>query len=144
MPISHPPELKAAFLTDAPILGITKAAAKHGISKGTGSRWANDAGIETVRHERTAKAVEAARLSWQERKAEMVNDLGDLAADTLKVIRRSLRTKPRTASDLSRVLCAAIDKAQLLSGGQTARHGLESREEVLTDARDRALHLVNE
>lgn len=121
MPRRHPPEKKAAYLVDVPEMGISGAAKAHGIDKATGSRWARDAGIATVATERTRNATEGARLRWEERRASLVHDLGDLAAESLEQIRANLTTKPRISADLARVLSIAVDKAQLLSGGATSR-----------------------
>src|SRR5207253_2526844 len=104
MPRRHPPEKRAAVLADAPTLGVTATARKHDVSPGYVSKVCAAEGVETLSNERTAKATEASQLRWAERRAGMVDDLGDLAAEALQAIRASLTVKPRQAADLSRVL----------------------------------------
>jgi transposase-like protein len=143
MPRRHPPELRAAVLADVPTLGVSGAARKHGVGKATASRWADEAGIGTIRNEQTAAATEARRVEWEERRTAMIPRIGATADLALTRTTEALEAgNGRNAKDAATTMAILVDKAQLLSGGQTSRYGMEHRGEVVDDARHRGLALV--
>lgn len=137
------PEQRAEALELYVELGPSAASERTGIPKGTIGWWASEAGIRTDGAERTAAATEAAALRWAERRANLADRIGAVAELALVQTEAALEDDDRKAKDFALTMAVLIDKAQLLSGDATVRHGLEEdREEVIARARDRALTLV--
>lgn len=88
--------------------------------------------------------VEANRLRWEERRAGLCARMGEVAEKALTVVSDALdEGQTRKASDASAALARLVDKAQLLSGGSTARFGTDAdRDRVLGEAQGQGLKLV--
>ncbi len=143
MPKAHPPALRKAATAFAAEHGIGAAARKFGVSGGTVSKWCKADGVESLSTGKRAEAAEAAHVAWDERKTTMAHRMGGVAELALDKARAELEDgTPSRAKDCATTMAILVDKAQLLTGGQTARHGLEKRGEVLHDARDAGLRLV--
>jgi transposase-like protein len=123
--------------------GPSAVQAKLGIAKATVAGWAKRTGTRTVRNERTAAAVEAARLSWEERRGDLVHRMGEVAERALERADLEVRTgSANDAKNLATTMAILVDKAQLLSGGATTNGHLRFSGEAVTSARDSALRLV--
>ena len=114
------------------------------INPATLRSWCSRAGLATVATERTAAAVAANQLRWDERRGDLCDRIGKVAEKALNVTETCLdKGETRKASDASAVVARLVDKAQLLSGGNTARFGTDAdRAAVVSEARERALRLV--
>jgi len=129
--------------------GPAEAARQLGIKAGTLRSWCSLSEVTTVTPERTrqtAAATEARRLAWEQRRSELVHRIGEVAEHALNVTEAMLCSgETRKASDASAVVARLVDKAQLLSGGHTARFGTDAdRTQVLTEAHDKGLSLVTD
>lgn len=91
-----------------------------GIGLATIARLAKQAGIEAPGVEQTSAAVEATKVKWLQRKADLVDDAGTQAALALQKIAEA--SEGRDAKDWAVTFAVLVDKAQLLSGGVTSRH----------------------
>jgi transcriptional regulator with XRE-family HTH domain len=121
---THPAEIREqalAKLRDG--LSYRTVAAELGVSVASLSRWAKAAGITPERAAQTAAAAvaagEAHRRKWAERKADLVDELGAVAAELLDKARAA---GARDAQAFMTAVAIGVDKAQLLSGGVTSRH----------------------
>ncbi|QQS25164.1 MAG: hypothetical protein IPM43_01870 [Actinomycetota bacterium] len=120
------PEQKAEALQLVASLGQAEAARISGIPFGTVCSWASRAGLkgpeEFVGRQ---KAVAAKRVAFAERRVDLGNRIGDLAAKIADRIDAELETGTRrdyqSIRNLSGSLSVLVDKAQLLSGGVTTR-----------------------
>lgn len=123
--------------------GPTAAQAATGISKGTVTKWAQAAGIETVASERNAKAVAAVKANHEVRKSALAEKLMQIAeagaARELEVIGKS------QLRDVVGARTRAIHDLQLLSGEATARtaHTEADQRKALNEGEDRGLRLVS-
>jgi transposase-like protein len=124
------------------------AAAAHdlGLPRQTVHRWLRDAGV-TVTTENREAAVEATKLRWEERRAVMVEEMGEVAQIALQRTRDGLGAGldgVKAAKDAATTMAILVDKAQLLSGGATGRVYVPPQHagEVIGVARDRGLSLV--
>lgn len=124
--------------------GPAEASRMVGVKAGTVRAWCSRAGVVTVATERTAAATTRAHQRWEERRAVLTHRIGEVAELALDVTERALQKgETRKASDASATVARLVDKAQLLSGGNTSRIGTDTeRDAVLEDAREKALHLV--
>lgn len=120
--------------------GNAEASRRTGIPAGTIASWRNRAGDASLQTERTRAAVAANRQKWEERRSDLVHRIGEVAEKALDVVEQALDDgATRKASDASATLARLVDKAQLLSGGSTARIGSDAdRERVLSEAHERA------
>src|SRR6186713_1843329 len=114
------------------------------INPATIRSWCSRAGTATVARERTAEATEANVARWEERRSVMVHEMGDAAQKALECAARALdAAEGQRAKEFALTMAILIDKAQLLSGGSTARFGTDAdRSAVVAEARERALRLV--
>jgi hypothetical protein len=115
------------------------------INPATIRSWCSRAGMATVATERTAAAVAANQARWEERRGDLADRIGAVADKALHVTETCLdKGETRKASDASAVVARLVDKAQLLSGGSTARFGTDAdRAAVIHEAQERAaLRLV--
>jgi hypothetical protein len=125
------PALKAQALAIYREHGPTRAAERTGVSPGAVTKWAQAAGIESVSSEETMVRVQAARLKWEERRLEIVHEMGEKAAQALAEVGQYLdEHKPLNAKNSATTMAILVDKAQLLSGGATARTETLHREDV--------------
>ena len=69
--------------------------------------------------EQTKAATDAARLSWAQRRIELANEIGAVAADLLGRIRAAKKATDVRA--LATAYAALVEKGQLLDGAVTAR-----------------------
>lgn len=119
MPKPYPPALRTAVLADVPEIGVSAAAKKHGIGKGTVSKWAKETGVETVPTEQVANAVQTHALRAEALRADVTARLWEIAD---KASRRELELL--RSADLRSVVGArtrAIHDAELLGGRATGR-----------------------
>lgn len=100
-------------------IGTQETSRRTGIPPGTLSRWAKTAGIVSPNAAQTAGANEAVRLAWTKRRGDLVDQLGQVAAELLEKARSA---DPRDAQSLMTAVAIGVDKAQLLSGSATSRH----------------------
>jgi transposase-like protein len=106
------------YRTDGP----TIVEERLGIPKGTIAAWAARTGTQTVCIETTAARVVAKRLKWEERRADLADDIGNLARIALeRATRLAEEGNTREAKDLATTMAIAVDKAQLLTGAATSR-----------------------
>lgn len=142
----YPAELRSQVIAYCVEHGPAEAA-RHwpDINPATMRSWCSRAGVATVAAERMQAASAASQLRWQERRDRLVHEIGAAAETALELTRTRLDAgNGREAKDAALTLAILVDKAQLLSGGHTARYGTETeRREVLDDARDRALRLAS-
>jgi len=106
----------ALYATDGP----TAVQTELGIPKGTVTKWAQAAGVETVSSERNAAAVEAARIDHAARREALA---GKLTLVAEQAVDRELQLIAN--GDLRDVVGAgtrAIHDLLLLTGQATARH----------------------
>jgi hypothetical protein len=88
------------------------------------SRWANRYGWTTDRESHARNATAASGLSYEQRRAALVERAGDAAAEFLE---RALRVKgARDSRNFVEAFAKAIDKAELLSGRATSRSEVAS------------------
>lgn len=136
---------KAEAVALAVEVGKAEASRRLGINAGTIGSWMSRAGVATVAAENTRAATEVRKAKWEERRVEMVHEIGEIASMALDRVRDELGDdgKLRDAKDAATTMAILVDKAQLLSGGHTARFGTDAqRAEVVGEARERALSLV--
>lgn len=142
----YPPELRAGAVTYAAEHGFDATYERWpGINRATIRSWCSDAGVSTGGGERMRVAREVLHLKWLERASTMADRITPVADLALQRCHEALEANNgRNAKEAALTLAILIDKAQLLSGGQTARIGTdEERDAVVTEARERALRLVN-
>jgi hypothetical protein len=102
--------------------GANEAARQTGVARGTIWRWAKDADLATVPLEKVAAACEAAGIVWANRRLGEATQAGVDAAEVReRMVGYVLEGKTLDAMRLVSVYGVLIDKAQLLSGGPTAR-----------------------
>lgn len=116
----------------------------HHVKPTTLRTWCSRAGVVTVTAERTAAATKAAHARWEERRATMVHEIGDVAQMALDHARTALQSdKGRDAKDYATTMAILVDKAQLLSGGSTVTVGTPAEKtRIVEQARDAGLSLV--
>lgn len=134
---SYTDEQKADALALYAEAGPTAVQEQLGIAKATVAGWAAANGVRTVRNERTAAAVEAARVDAAARRAIVADRLWQIADEASALELTKLRD-----ADLRDVVGArtrAIHDAQLLAGDVTAR--TETR---TSDALDREIERLLE
>jgi hypothetical protein len=139
---SYTPEQKRHALELVAAHGLAEAHRRSGIPKQTLSRWSSEEGVDVGTYRaQTLAASEARRLSWEERRTTITLDMGDAAADALRLVKRGLKDGISAAeasmstADLKNYATIAaimVDKAQLLTGGATTRaeHSLDPRDKV--------------
>jgi transposase-like protein len=97
-------------------VGPAQAGRRLDIPAATIRKWAERSDVP-LRQERTcvaAAAVEGARLTWAQRRADVAQRSGYAAACFLE---RAIEAGPRAAADLMRAFKIAVDSAQLLGSG---------------------------
>jgi hypothetical protein len=98
-----------------------------GVPRATVSSWCQRAGVQRpVAPERRA-AVEAARVAWQERKADLRDEFGVAAAEAVAALRASGSATEKR--QLAIVAGVCVDKASLLAGDPTERLAFDTAEE---------------
>lgn len=105
------------YVTDGP----TAVQAQLRIPKGTVTKWAQAAGVETVSIEKTRSAVEAARLVWQQRRIELAHRIGLVAELALERAEQDLLDGRIAGKDAVLAMAILIDKAELLTSASTVR-----------------------
>lgn len=118
--------------------GPAEASRRTGIPGATIRSWAHRSGEEASEGAgRTRAATEAARLSWAQRRAQLCDATGSVAAEVLDRIRAS--KKANDARALAQTYGVLVDRAQLLDGGVTGRlevSGPEDLREKVQSLRD--------
>lgn len=144
---SYTDDEKTAALELYAIEGPTAVQTRMGISKSTVAQWAKKAGVQTARNETAAARVEAARLTFEQRRIDLAHGLlddiarlrGQLFAPTVKreafnvslghnagqtVEIHDIELDQPTFADKKALLWSigvAVDKVQILSGAATQR-----------------------
>lgn len=110
-------------------VGPAEAGRRLCIPAATIRKWAerSDFKRKDERDRSVAAAVEGARLTWAQRRAEVAQRSGDAAAI---LIERAIEAGPRAAADLMRAFKIALDGAQLLSGGAMTQAEVIDQEKV--------------
>lgn len=109
------------------------------VKPSTISGWAHRFGWEREQSSRTRAATTASRLSYERRRAELVDDAGAAASEFLARARQAKGA--RDARNLVDAFARAIDKAELLSGRATSRSEVGSIDDAqrrLRELRDQA------
>lgn len=124
--------------------GATAAAKAAGVHRNTVLTWVRQAGIATQRRQNQMAMIEASRDRWEERRARMIDDMGKVAEKALRAVTDTLDdARYRDAKDCATTMAILVDKAQLLSGGATARNeNAVDPSAVVADARGRVVRLV--
>jgi transposase-like protein len=127
-------------------VGPAEAARRLGIKATTLRSWCSRAGVATDAAANTSAAAAVKRAQWEERRATMVHEIGETAHNALIRVGAAIADgSPSDAKNYATTMAILVDKAQLLSGGSTARFGTEAqRAHVLEEAHDRALSLVRD
>lgn len=106
------------YRTDGP----NEAERQTGIPHSSIIRWAQAQGVELESIENKSKAVQAARLVWQKRRNDLVEEMSDtITIAHLGVQYELIEAHWKEAKDAATTMAILIDKAQLLSGGATGR-----------------------
>lgn len=108
--------------------GPAEAARITGIPAPTVRSWARRNGVASVATPERQAAIEAARLTWTQRRTTLTAQLGEAAE--LLVNRALTSGNARDAQAWMTAAAIGIDKAQLLSGRDTPVEGV-SRDERL-------------
>lgn len=109
---------RAEALEVAQTAGITAAARHIGVNPSTVSRWCHAAGIATDCNE----LAQAARLTWEKRRIDLAHEIGEAAQEALARTRGALAAhEAGDARAYATTMAILADKAQLLTGGATAR-----------------------
>jgi transposase-like protein len=102
--------------------GPTVVEAKLGIPKGTVTKWAKAAGTPTRFLENRSAGTQASALEWEQRRVDLAHRIGATAELALTRATEALEgNSPREAQQAATTMAILIDKAQLLTGGVTAR-----------------------
>lgn len=107
-----------------------------GVPQGTIAMWVRKAGIVVAGAAQVEAATNARRIAWQQRRATLVDRLGEVAAVLLD---KAEAAEARDAQAFMTAVAIGVDKAQLLSGGVTSRHeqlDAERRRERVGHLRD--------
>jgi len=121
-PRQRPPEQKAEALRLVAEVGTQEAARRTGIPFGTVSSWARRSGVHSPNAATIAVAVEVAAVRWAERRVILGEELGRAAGlATRRMTERLEADKTTGVRDLAATVAVLVDKAQLLTGGATAR-----------------------
>lgn len=127
--------------------GACEASRRTGIPRGTISSWAKRAQLAPpVAAGRTLDATERARQAWALRRAEMADELGELAAEAITMTREAIaKRSARNARDGAATVETLVRNAQLLDGHATSRTEatISDQRSVVGDAKDRGLRLVD-
>lgn len=133
-PRAYTDEQRAEALKLYRELGPAEASRRTGVKSATIRSWAHrsgEAGSEGA--EQTRAATETARLSWAQRRAELTDETGAVAAAILDRIKVSKRSSDARA--LAQAFSVLIDRAQLLDGGVTSRVELSDPEDLAARVR---------
>ncbi|MBA3371113.1 MAG: hypothetical protein H0T96_06640 [Thermoleophilaceae bacterium] len=117
-PHRYTAEQRAAALELYSEVGPAEAGRRLGIPSGTVRSWARRNGCAAVATENRRAAVEAARLTWEQRRSGLTVRLGEVAAELLERVEKA---EPGEAKALATALAILVDKAELLSGRATER-----------------------
>lgn len=137
-PRTYTPEQREEALRLYLEVGAAEAARRLEIPAATVRKWAQRAGLTAARREHAQAAIESARLTWAQRRGEIVVRFGEAADGFLTKARKT--KSARNARDLMAAADMAVKNAQLLSDGATGRVELsptERRQRVL-ELRDKA------
>lgn len=111
--------------------GPAEAARRTGIPSATIASWAHRNGVQTRCIATTRAATEHSRLRWEERRAEMVHEIGAVAALALERAHAELDAgHARNAKDLATTMAILVDKAQLLAGDATSRSEVRTVDQI--------------
>jgi transposase-like protein len=118
----YSPEQKAEALALYAEVGAAEAARQTGIAKGTLQSWAHRTGVATTCNEQRQANVDALKAKWDERRQEMIHEIGAVAQMALARTEQAIATsRSREAKEFATTMAILVDKAQLLSGAATSR-----------------------
>lgn len=138
-------EAKAEAIELATTVGRPEAARRTGIPAGTIGSWLTRAGLSNADPEGRRERIRVAHETWLQRRVELGNEMGVVAALALSEIPdRIARGDELAAQRLASTMSALVDKAQLLSGDATERieqlgggSAVETVRVLITDVRER-------
>jgi len=131
---TYTPEQKDAALALYREHGPAEAGRRTGIPGATIRSWAHRSAEDASEGaEQTRAATEAARLSWAQRRAQLTDETGTVAAQMLERIKVSKRSSDARA--LAQAFSVLIDRAQLLDGGATSRVEVADPEDLAARVR---------
>lgn len=117
--LQYTPEQKAHALALLAEVGKAEAARRTGIAAGTIASWGSRNGVSAPEAGKMAQQVTA---SWQIRKVALGEKLGTLCEKMAQGIDDRLDAKSIAGvRDLAASIAILVDRAQLLTGGATAR-----------------------
>jgi transposase-like protein len=122
----YTPEERTAAIDAYIMNGPDYCESEFGVKRATVRQWAKRAGVtlSRARQDVLDAKIQIAGMTWEVRRVNLANELGNTAATALALVQASLETGAtglRNARDAAAVLSTLVDKAQLLSGGATAR-----------------------
>jgi len=121
-PRQRSPEQKAEALRLPAEVGKAEAARRTGIPAGTIASWGVRNGITAPDTNCTRTAVAAASVAWADRRVTLGEELGRIATLAARRMTERLEADKTTGvRDLAATVAVLVDKAQLLTGGATAR-----------------------
>lgn len=152
---SYTPEQRAEAVAMYAEHGPSYVEREMGIPKGTVTKWGQADGVETRFIENAEANVQASCLKWEQRRADLVHKMGELAEKAMQRVEDSLyeiehitdhkgneidaRYTANSAKGYATTMAILVDKAQLLSGAATTRN-----ESIVFDARDELVQKAEE
>lgn len=145
----YSPDVKARAIELATTIGVPEAEAQTGVPRGTIGSWLTRAGLTNATDDAAAnarrQAIAVARETWTQRRAELGNRMGEVAAETLEALSvKVAASRSREARELAGALAVLVDKAQLLAGDATARVEQVGTTAAPTERRERSRGVVVE
>lgn len=120
--MQYTPDQKAEALELLATLGKAEAARATGIPEGTIASWGHRAGVRAPDAPQIRAAAEAVQAAWAVRKVALGEKLGTLCEKmATKIDERLDEDSLRGVRDLAASIAILVDRAQLLTGGATAR-----------------------
>jgi transposase-like protein len=133
-PRSYSADQKAEALRLYRKVGAAEAARRlGGIPPGVVRQWAHRAGLARERVVQGRTHAEALRLSWAQRRADLRDQAGEVAAEALQAVRTE--PDPQAKKALTVTFAILVDKALLISGEATSRTETLSPEQARAEVR---------
>jgi hypothetical protein len=115
---THTPAERATALELYREHGGAEASRRTGIASATIRQWAKRSGVTIARATAARANIDAARLTWAQRRSQLTVKSGEVADELLSQIRGA---KGREARDFAAAYAFVVDRAQLLDGAATQR-----------------------
>jgi len=107
--------------------GPAEAGRRLGIPSGTIRSWARREGLATVAPQERKAAVDAARLTWEQRRCDLRQRFGEVAGELLADLPV---TNPNATKNLVTAAAICVDKAESLARAEREDHQLEIPDEI--------------